>query len=269
MKNGLAKIRPDGRDYSFLHTFGATTFDTKGLPQYFSIYDERPIPNQDESDIRFSPALPPLPFACTAESGTFAAGLEDEALYNPQDLYEATPGNPNEGRDIRAMLQTLIDRGVEDIQGKVGNKRTAYFNCYGSGAIDDFDAARIAVWINQSEKRSVIAGTWWYPEFSLPKDGFLATPSFNTAQATLHCHLITGFESTYKDDYLQDISWQGEEYGDNGIVYISREIYNALMAQPYTGAFTVTKVESQNTLPIGAQAYIDHLIYYVRNLFNV
>lgn len=274
IQNGLNKISPHKKDYSFLHTFGATTFDAKSLPPRFSIYDGRVIPNQNAEDHRFTPPLPPMPLGCTGETGSFARGLEEGKLYNPEFTYRNTPPGNDDGRDIREMLKALKRVGVKDDKGNVGDKSGDFFNVYGAGKIDDFDAARIALWINQTEKRGVIIGTWWYGEFEQPitddLKGILPTPSFKTAEASLHCHLITGWDSTYKGEYLQDLSWQGMNYADAGIDYIPRATYNALLAQPWTGAFTIAKLpEGQQAVPLGMQVYIDHLVYLIRQLFNV
>lgn len=40
------------------------------------------------------------------------------------------------------------------------------------------------------------------------------------------------------------------------------------MRQPYTGAFTITKTSSSTPVPIGVQAVVDHLVYFLLNLFN-
>lgn len=273
MVSGLEKVTPDHRDYSLLHTFGAIAPDPKSLPQNFSIYNGELIPNQNAYDIRFNPILPPLPYGCTGETGSFESGLQDNALYSPKDLYDNTPPiGYKGGRDMRTMLQTLIDRGPRKADGTFGPKRAHYFNCYGSGAIDDFDAARIALWLFQDEKRGVYIGSWWYPEWEkVGKDGILPVPSFNIRYgngASQHAHLITGWKTFGDKTYLEDISWQGDDnYAANGITYFSREIFNACMAQVWTGAFTVTKNKVPTPIPIGHRVYLDHLIYFIKQLF--
>lgn len=267
MKSGLNRISPNRKDYSLLHTFGAITPAPDELPSSFSIFDGRTIPNQELPDSRFTPALPPLPMACVAETAAFDSGIQDNKVYNPEPIYRGTPGREG-GRDIREVLQYLIDHGPDGT-----NKRTAYFNVYGAGAIDDFDAARIAVWINQVEKRGVWVGTYWYPEFSRPNNGILPIPSYITATASGHCHLVTGWVEINGVIYLEDISWQGTDYANFGIDYISRENYNALLAQPFTGAFTITKLEGHSPVPIGYQALVDHVVYslnqFIKQLFHV
>lgn len=271
MKSGLAELRPHRRDYSLLDTYGAIAPDPAGLPLHFSIYDGQAIPDQDALDERFTPALPPMPYGCTGETGAFESGMQDGKLYSPRDLYLNTPPGNDGGRDMRDMLATLIRRGPRDTLSVPGPRRSAYFNCYGAGAIDDFDAARIALWINQYEKRGVYVGSWWYPDFgNTGLTGSLPMPSsFNTAGASLHCHLVVGWR-TLPDgtEELQDISWQGSNYATAGVCWISRKLYNALMAQPYTGAFTITKGSSATPVPIGITAVIDHLVYFVRQLFR-
>ncbi len=272
MESGLPKIAPDRKDYSLLHTFAAIIPDPAGLPDNFSVYDGRTIPNQMSFDGRFSPALAPLPLGCTGESGSFDAGIQDGKLYRPDELYEnTTPFVPTTGRQIRDMLQRLIDVGPMGADGVRGPKRHAYFNCYAAGNIDDFDAARIGLWINQHEKRSVIVGLYWYRQFAVPLQKFsLDYPSFNIKMdGSLHCIVVTGWRTNNGVVELEVISWQGEEYANAGIAYMSREIYNALLQQPWTGAFTTTKLDGRTPIPIGIKAIIDHLVYYIRSLWHL
>jgi len=269
IKSGLDPVQPDRRDYSLLHTFGAVTPEPSGLPDDFSIYDGRTVPNQMDFDARFTPPLPPLPMGCTGESQTFSSGLQDGKLFNPKFTYERTPPGGNGGRGMRESLSCTIKVGLQDEQNTVGFNRTAYFNCYGSGKIDDFDASRIAIWINQSEKRSVSVGSYWYPEFDTPdQNGVLPIPSFKLQGASMHNWIVTGWKTINGKPHLECLSWQGSQYGKNGMAYVSRELFNALMGQPYTGAFTLTNIQGQGAVPVGIQAIIDNLVYYVRQLFN-
>ena len=273
MMSGLLKIKPDKRDYHFLKTFGATVFDTAGLPAQFSVYDGRIIPNQDNPDARFNPIIPPLPEGCTGESTSFICALEDtEKVFNPQFTYISTP--PHEttgGRDIRDALQSTIDTGLMDSNGVIGYKRLAYFNVYGTSTISDYDAVKIALWINQNEKRAVSVGSWFYPEWvwNTKMDGIVCTPSFNTSNATMHNWIVTGWTTILGVEYLECIPWLGMNFGNNGLMYMSKDIFNALMAQPFSGAFTITKEPSNTPIPVGYQAIIDHFVYYFRNLLGI
>ncbi len=251
LQNGLQKIRPDSKDYSLLHTFGGTT---EGLPDNFSIYDGRIISNQNADG---------FPFACTAYSTTFIAGLEDGAFYPVPDFYYAVPPGDNGGRDIRAALSAAKNRGFRLPDGTLGAKKGDYYNCYGAGKIDDFDAARIGLWINQNEKRGVTIGSWFYAAFENGA-GVVGTPTFNTSQGSLHNWTITGWKTIDGVLYLEAETWQG-----NFIQYFSREIYNALLAQIYSGAFTLAKTPPSGSVPIGYTAIIDHLVAFVRQLFHV
>lgn len=269
IRNGLIKIGPHRKDYSLLHTLGALAPDPKGLPSDFSIYDGRDIPDQNELDERFDPPVRPLPEACTAEAQTFSAGLADKQTYLPDDFYFATPpGTDGEGRDLRVALQTAIDYGFRARGSSIEtNRRLAYFNCYGKGPVDDYDAVKIALWISQSEKRAVSVGSWWY--WGYPTSSILGTPSFDMSRATLHNWIVTGWVTLNGVEYLECIPWVGMKYGDGGRFYMRREVFNACMAQPWTGAFTMTKVPTSAPVPIGWQAVIDHLVYYIRSLFNI
>lgn len=276
IKQGMSPVYPHHKDNSLLHSFGALDFDTGSLPDSFSIYDGRTIPNQNDIDERFTPPVRPLPMGCTAETTTFMAGLEDGAQYPPDDFYFATPpGQDGAGRDIRVALSTAATRGFKLPDGTIGAKRAPYFNCYGAGKIDDFDAARIALWINQQEKRGVSVGTYWYwggtPNNTLVQNGLLVTPSFNTTMMPLHNWFIVGWSTP---DVLIGIPWAGMEFGLGGLVYITRADYNRLMTQPWTGAFTQGKLaEGQQPVTIGMQAYYDHIVYalvqFIHQLWGV
>lgn len=280
-QSGLDKISPHRTDFDFLthaqKTFGAV--DPQGLPANFSIYDGQAIPNQNDIDMRFNPFLPPLPMGCTGEAGAFESGLQDGRLYNPKYIYDNTPPGGSGGRDIRAMLQFLIDHGPSD---EGSTKRKGYFNVYGRGKITDYDAVKIALWVNQNEKRGVYIGSYFYPEFSVPihgsgaghlhvgPNGVVPTPSFNTQEASLHCWLVTGWKTIDGVEYLEGLTWQGDSVGFKGVEYFSYEIYNALMQQPWTGAFTISKYDkSAPPIALGIQVIVDHLLYFVRFLFSI
>lgn len=270
MQSGLLKIQADRRDYSLLHTFGAVAPNPATLPDTFSIYDGREIPNQNDIDTRFNPFLPPMPFGCTGEAGAFESGLQDNALYNPKELYDRTSPGGTGGRQIRDMLKALTLQGPVDATGTRGPRRTAFFNCYGSGAISDFEAAMIALWINQGEKRGVYIGSWFYNEFEfVGSDGVTSVPSFKTADGTLHCYLMTGWKPINGVRHAECLTWQGPKIGFRGVIYIPMAVYNALMRQPYTGAFTITKTLGTEPQPLGWQVWVDHLVYFIQNLFNI
>lgn len=273
MLKGLKPIKPHRKDYDLLKTHGLGALPVSSmLPADYSNYAGEAIPNQELPDARFNPSVGILAYGCTGETAAFDSGLQDAAVYRPDIPYLLTPpGVSNEGRDMRAMLETLIDQqALMPQSGPTGKKRLAYFNVYAAGAIDDFDAAKIALWINQSEKRSVWAGSWWYPEFStVGEGGILPLPSFDVRQASLHAHLITGWKTIDGVEYLESLSWQGMDYGRRGVVYFSRELWNSLMGQPYTGMFTITKMPADSPVPVGMQATVDHLVYLVRQLFHV
>ena len=82
MQNGLSKIYPSRKDFSLLHSYGATA---NGIPDNYSNYDGRIIPNQDQLDGRFNPPTRPIPYGCTGETQTFDAGIQDNSLYYPAD----------------------------------------------------------------------------------------------------------------------------------------------------------------------------------------
>lgn len=265
MNQGVRKVKPDRRDYSFLHTYAGST---EGLPDTFSIYDGRPIPDQRTYDRRFNPPLRPGPMACTGETQTFIAGLEDGALYDPMDFYDATPpGVDGIGRDVRQSLKTAVERGFKRADGVRGFNRAAYFHVYGSGKIDDFDAMRIALWMHQNSKRGISLVTYFYQEMLPDQFGNIQLPTFNTKEATLHNYLITGWRKRNGVEELECIPWLGMESGDKGKMYIPRPIFNKLINQPYTGAFILINEDSTLPITLGWVALWNHLVAFIRQLY--
>lgn len=265
MQQGALKVWPHRKDYSFLHTYAGST---EGLPESFSIYDGRPIPDQRFYDRRFTPPLRPGPMACTGETQTFIAGLEDNALYDPIDLYDHTPpGTDGIGRDVRQSLKTSIEYGFKRADGARGFNRAAYFHVYGTGKIDDFDAVKIALWMHQNARRGVSVVTWWYTEMYPDQNGNIQLPTFRTQEATLHNYLITGWRTRNGVEELECIPWLGMEVGKKGLVYIPRPIFNKLINQVYTGCFIL--INEDGTLPItlGWIALWDHLVSFIRQLY--
>lgn len=266
IQSGLRKIKPHTKDDHFLPSFGAPTYDVADLPKTFSLYDNRPIPNQNREDTRFTPSLSPMPYGCTGETTTFICGLQDKKLYNPQYTYSITPPYDNGGRDIRDSLKTTIDTGLKDDKGVVGGKRTRYGHVYASGKIDDFDAQRIALYLNQ---RAISVGTFWYPEFMNAEGGYLPVPSFDMKQGSLHNYAIVGW-TTLGEEYLEVIPWIGQQWAWNGRGYISRAIFNKLINQPYTGSFVLYDLaDGKAPTTLGFQAILDNITAFIRNLFHV
>jgi hypothetical protein len=102
-----------------------------------------------------------------------------------------------------------------------------------TGPYDYFDSVRAALWDKRDKNGTVSAGIPWYSEWeTVEQDGVLPTPT--KPPTTLHDTELFGWVIKNGRTYLKVNSWQGESYGDKGIVYLSRDILNAALT--YSGA---------------------------------
>lgn len=256
---GLQKIRRDHRDFDFHKSFG--TVQTS-LPASFDVDANLWMPDQNAMG---------LPMGCTGFAQSDLCADEDGVIYDPQDLYLNTPPGGLNGRDIRDSLKTLETRGVREYitSNALGNKRTAYFNVQSAGAIDMFDAIRLAIFSTQNEHRAVSIGIPWFSEFKYVKsDGILPVPIFDTSHVNWHNAKVSGWVSIGGVLYLKVKSWQGASYGDRGWCYMSRELCNVLFSFNGTGAFTVTKVKPTDIQVVDMNV-VAKIVSFIRQLFNI
>ena len=259
IQTGLKKVRKDHRDYSYIKTYGIVPTT---LPDEYMADADMWMPDQMAMG---------LPMGCTGFTQADLCTDEDGIIYDPRDLYEATPPGGRDGRDIRNSLKTLVSRGVRPYltTDAPGNKRTAYFNIQRSGAIDSFDAIRLAMYSTSSENRTVSLGVPWFSEFTHPlPNGVLPIPLFDLSHATWHNCKVAGWKSIDGVPYLAIKSWQGTRYGVNGWVYMSRELCNVLLGFKGTGAFTVTKLSHGEVQTVDMNV-VSRIISYVRSLFGL
>lgn len=255
VKHGTRPTKIDHRDYDFHKTFGAFKV-APFLPTYNTDVGLT-MPNQEVVNTYFSPAVPALPFGCTDYTTSELEGdLKNEGPFSPELIENITHANANGGGDIRQSL----------LAGKSLGWFTGIFNIRALGQ-DYFDAVRDAMVSGGTEKRSVSVGTPWYPDFeSIDYTGILPIPrNFNDPNLTWHNWKICGWKTINDQVYLVVKSWQGIGYGDKGFCYMSRSLFNQLMAIPGAVAFTTTS----GTLPpieTITTTWLEWFISYARNL---
>lgn len=262
IESGLCKIPYDRRDYDFHKTFGVASLPA--FPTEYSTDLNQWMPDQNAMG---------APYGCTGFSGADSCADEDGVLYDPLDLYRATPpGRDGEGRDMRAMLDTLRKRGLKRwlLQEDPAFKRTAYFQIKASGFIDSFDAIRLAMLSTRDEHRAVIAGVPWYPEFQvIGQSGIMKMPlDFSLSRVSWHAVKIAGWTTINNTSYLLVKSWQGQTYGDRGWAYMPRELANVLLNISGAAAFTVTKVKPTDVQRVDFQV-VAWIVSYVRSLLGL
>ncbi len=260
---GLKPIKKDHRDYSFHRTFGNATPDVFTEQNFDAGF---PIANQDTDC---------LPYGCTGYAQTGLAQDEDKLQYLPKYTYDQTlmeegiltggPQYEKVGCDIRDSLSSTIVYGLQKLgetpADALNHRRGQYFTLERVPGMDWFDSFRSCMQLNG---RSISFGSPWFTSFAMPQQGIVqAPPSYDPSTASWHNHKICGWKTIGGVPYLIDASWQGPEYGDNGFVYFSREIINALMNIPGSGAFTLVPFTAANVQNVQLTLYA-YLLSYLR-----
>lgn len=270
--NGTRPTKHDHRDFDFIKSkkLGTTTVVT--YPDNYSTDAGLWMPDQRATNPLFTPNVPPLPFGCTDYAQTDLCIDEDGELYNPAYLENITHANDNGGCDLRVSLNAVIKNGMLDMSGNVVHRgwHPAYFNIKPRlPELDWFDAIRLAMIVGQSEKRAVSVGTPWFPEFMSPVNGILPIPSWNLQTVSWHNLNMKGWKTIDGQPYLIGKAWIGKEYGDKGFCYVSRPLFNCLMAIPGTAAFTLDKLLPGETAQTIDSTTIQWLISFIRQLFHI
>lgn len=87
-------------------------------------------------------------------------------------------------------------------------------------------------------KTSVALCTPWYSEWEKTgKDGIMPMPAnvMDTAGLPWHLWAAKG-QKTIQEPYIIGKSWQGQEFADNGLSYLSQKVANAVLEVPGTAA---------------------------------
>lgn len=269
MKSGIKPSKPDYRDYDYLksHHFGLT--HAPSFPKEFNLDAGFGCPNQELPNTLFTPPIPAMPYGCTNYSQAELCQNEDMSIYNPEYIEEHTHANAQGGIDIKISLKSVIKDGLQRIDGIVGFNRTAYFNIRGSGLIDYFDAVRLAMYSSLPEKRAISLGTPYFSEWARTgTDGILPLPSFDVRNVIWHNGVIVGWKEINGTPYLIYKSHQGENFGDKGFAYFSRELYNSVMNIKGSVAYTLSKVAPNQILTVDL-GVVQTIMSFIRNLFNL
>lgn len=253
-KNGLKPTPYDARDYDLHKTFGATI--APQFPDDYSVENGLWCPDQNVGGEVFN--LPPLPFGCTDYTQADLCADDDQELKNPMLLEDVTHANALGGLDLRESLKA----------SKTVFNRTAYFRITPTYPLDFFDAIRLAMLSTKDEGRSVSVGTPWYPTWNAPlRGGILAIPKdFSTKGLGWHNWKVAGWKTIGGAPYLTCKVWAGPEYGDNGFVYMSRDLANAVLNINGCAAYTLTKVKPSDVQTVDFD-FVKWCVSFITNLF--
>ena len=271
MKSGCKPLKKSHKDYSLFKTKRVYMGVVPAFAENYSVSSPLWIPDQETGSTLFTPPFLPMPYGCTDVANNQLCINEDGVLYNPSYTESFTHANANGGGDVRTALQTIIDHGVQDKDGNiVTGKHPAYFNIQASGAIDWFDAIRLAMISTSTEKRGVSVGSPYWLQFgAVGPNGILPSPDYDLHFASWHDYVIEGWKTINGECYLVCQMLQGENYGDHGLVYMSRPIFNATMAVQGTCAFTISRLLPGEQIQTVDMNIINWIVSYVRSLFHI
>lgn len=223
--SGIQKNNYHLKDFSYERTFGALS--TQDLPIEYNA-DLGGFPDQNEDG---------RPNGCSGYTQAETGQDEYGVVFNPGFNYEKTlliaGSPPNSPCKIRDALKAPTIYGLEPKEG--GNpleyRRGAYFD------VDKveksyFEGVRSALWLNRLNKRTISCGTPWFREWRTPKNGVLETPKkYVWDTSTIgHNYKICGWKLVSNKPHLIIKPWVGPDWGDKGYAYISKDVFDKVMA---------------------------------------
>ena len=207
---GLKPHIRDKRDFSHKKTYGV--FDLSQLP------DEYILPSiiLDQK----------LSYKCTAFSSCAYQDAQEGIGFDPDWFYAKEgeiEGEVSEyGYSLRTALKTGVKAGFKPLIRQDNNNMYLEDSFF---AVDcNFDAIRIALWLARAEKRSCLAGTMWFSEWTYTQGGII--PETYSEPVGLHAIVIKGWKKINGITYLIIQNSYGTSVGDNGLHYFPKNVVN-------------------------------------------
>lgn len=251
---GVHKNNLDLRDFSFERTWG--TVETKLLPDEYNADLALSFPDQIAEG---------RPNGCSgytqAETGQDEYGVQFNPGFNYENSLLIEGALPNSPVQIRDALKSPRIYGLEPIAGgdPLTFRRGSYYDVDKSG--DYFDGARSALYKNRLNKRTISAGSPWFSNWMvLGIDGVMPAPKKYVWDANTvgHNWKICGWKTIHGQPYIIVKAWLGPKWGDAGYGYMSREIFNKVMA--ISGTFMYVQVNFTESQALSIELDILELV---------
>lgn len=265
MKNGARPTKQHHKDKDFHKSFGSVL--PSQFPSEYLCDAGLSMPNQEELDVEFTPAVPPMPFGCTNEASADLATDLTGKLYNPYQLENITHANAKGGYDIRLSLQAARDNlhWFKD-----------FYNVQKQPILDWFDSLRLAQFVGAPEKRSLSIGTPWFPSWEkaavagifvmpAPTNEELAAIAADDEAYSWHDSKLDGWCLENGTIVYRDKSWQGRNVGRGGFIAFDRATINTVMQIRGTVAFTSTNLVAPESILVQLSG-IQWLLSRVRSI---
>jgi hypothetical protein len=236
---GLLPLKEDKRDFTLGGIYGKR--DMSLVPDYdFVVGNPIKIKNQFVSDF------------CTAFAGTAVSEDQEKIELSPEYLFakekELIGNYKSWGCDLRTACKALVNYGCIEKElspydllnqerdfianprnwdkvfdkDATKHKKKSYFAVDIQG--DIFDSFRSAMWENIDQKCSILTGCVWEREWTDAEGGIIPEKIGTPVEG--HAFKIFGQKNIAGQLYLVAQLSNGDEIGDKGIFYFSREVVN-------------------------------------------
>jgi len=241
IKGGLNYVSPTIRDFKYSQSFGAV--DLSQLPKDGIGRKPTKILNQFSSDFctsfgsaamrSFTEGVDLDPFWIWAKAAQIRGDWKQWGLTLPEIvdvlrkygiLEEAEqPFNLlSKDRDFLAQYSNYPDL-TEKAKKHIGGARF-----WVDGPYTFFDNCRSVLWQNRLDNLVILVGAEWHEEWSLASNGIITVQNYNPkSQWFGHAFVFIDFKQINGEDFLIAQLSNGEEFGDKGLFYFSREVVNS------------------------------------------
>jgi hypothetical protein len=244
--SGLRKPKYDPRQFKFEKAFGAIP---QTIPDEFIIGEPLEIFNQGTSDM------------CVGFAVAGVSQLQEGVVLSPEwqfsKIKELMGGNLSSfGSDPQKGVKSAVNFGSLEkkespysLENKDRNFLADYRNWDSSlekkalphrkGAYfvinPNFDSIRSALWhsftaTNLRDKSAVVVGAYWQPDWNTS----VMDKVTGYSKDYPHAFYLIGSKKIGNEPYLVGVNSYGEEYGDKGLFYLSKEVVNKYMMFAYT-----------------------------------
>lgn len=168
----------------------------------------------------------------TLAGASYTAALQGAVAVGVLPKEEATINAATQGELVVANWDSWSSSDKTDALKFVQN---GTYNVLGNG--DAFDSIISALYTN---KIGVSVGSPWFPQWMTNiQAGVVQMPVLNGNYEAWHNYAAKGKRTINGIPYLIIKSWQGTRVGDGGWLYFSREVINAALSVPGSGAITI------------------------------
>ena len=259
IKYGCKPTKSDHRDYDFCRTLGASVAPV--FPPDYDVDAHVWMPSQYQPQSVLG-GIPAFPYGCTSYTmADIDNDLSGQLQSSPVTMESVTHANERGGLDVRSAF-----KAAQQLKW-IGN----YFNIRAYSQLDWFDSIRYAILSGGFEKRSVSWGCPWFSVWGsdvAAKNAIMSMPDLSQVSAVgWHNSKFTGWKTINDIPYLVNKSWQGNNIGDGGLLYFSREVVNAVMTVNGTCALTAANYDGdikRVSLPV-----VQMILSYLRNFIGL